>query len=128
MTIDKLSRELFEISTIKMYHYAWNDLTHNGDLQRIKHIKKLYDTTNGSCYWLDYCFGFSFSQWNCGSDGKHYTNDDRLIKNIKAICDEMIGNSQKSTRRFTSHIKLDVDLVVAIGIISIIKSKTSLTW
>lgn len=95
MTIDKLSRELFEISTIKMYHYAWNDLTHNGDLQRIKHIKKLYDTTNGPCYWLDYCFGFSFSQWNCGSDGKHYTNDGRLIQNIKSICNETIGNSQE---------------------------------
>lgn len=95
MVIDKLARKLFGISTVEMYHYAWNDLMHNGDLQRTKHIKELYDTTNKPCYWLDYCFGFSFSQWNCGSDGKHYTNDNRLIQNIKLICDETIGDSPK---------------------------------
>lgn len=30
----------------------------------------------------------TFSQWDCGTDGKHYTDDQRLVNNIKTACQD----------------------------------------
>lgn len=108
MAIDKLARKLFDVSTIAWYHQAWdqifnngssqnvfarslkfgayNQAFNNGDFNQIKQVKKLYDTTDKPLYVTRGTFVFSFSQWNCGSDGKHYTNDQRLVNNIKDVC------------------------------------------
>lgn len=85
MTIDKLARKLFDVSTIDWYHQAWNQIFDNGNPNQIKQTKELYDTTDLPLYAIYKPFVFSFSQWDCGSDGKHYTNDQRLVNNIKTI-------------------------------------------
>lgn len=108
IAIDKLARKLFDVSTIDWYHQAWNQIFDNGSSQnvfarslkfgaynqafnngnfnQIKQAKKIYDTTDLPLYVVCGAFVFSFSQWNFGSDGKHYTNDQRLVNNIKTIC------------------------------------------
>lgn len=88
MTIDKLARKLFDVSTVDWYHQAWNQIFDNGNPDQVKQAKELYDTTKLPLYAIWGPFVFSFSQWNCGSDGKHYTNDQRLVNNIKTICTE----------------------------------------
>lgn len=86
MAIDKLTRKLFDVSTVDEYHKAWNSIFSNGNPGQIKQVKKLYDTTDLPLYVIRGTFAFSFSQWNCGSDSRHYTNDQRLVNNIKTIC------------------------------------------
>lgn len=86
MTIDKLARKLFDVSTVDEYHKAWNIIFDNGNPDQVKQAKELYDTTKLPLYAIWDTFVFSFSQWNCGSDGKHYTNDQRLVNNIKTVC------------------------------------------
>lgn len=86
IAIYKLARKLFDVSTVDWYHQAWNQIFNNGNPDQIKQVKKLYDTTDKPLYVTRGAFVFSFSQWNCGSDGKHYTNDQRLVNNIKTIC------------------------------------------
>lgn len=86
MAIDKLARKLFDVSTIDWYHQAWDLVFDNGNPDQIKRTKKLYDTTGLPLYVSCGSFVFSFSQWDCGSDGKHYTDDQRLINNIKTVC------------------------------------------
>ena len=88
MTIDKLARKLFNVSTVDWYHQAWNFVFDNGNSDQIKQVKNKYDATDLPLYVTRGVFVFSFSQWNCGSDGKHYTNDQRLVNNIKTICTE----------------------------------------
>ena len=86
IAIDKLARKLFDVSTIDWYHQAWNQIFDNGNPDQIKQVKNKYDATDLPLYVTRGVFVFSFSQWNCGSDGKHYTNDQRLVNNIKTIC------------------------------------------
>ena len=86
MAIDKLARKLFDVSTVDWYHQAWNQIFDNGNFNQIKRTKKIYDTTDLPLYVVCGTFVFSFSQWNCGLDGKHYTNDQRLVNNIKDVC------------------------------------------
>lgn len=86
MAIDKLARKLFDVSTIDEYHKLWDSFFDNGNSDQIKQVKELYDTTDLPLYAIWGTFVFSFSQWNCGPDGKHYTNDQRLVNNIKTVC------------------------------------------
>lgn len=108
VAIDKLARKLFDVSTVDWYHQAWNQIFDNGSFQnvfarslkfgtynqafnnakfnQIKQTKKIYDATDLPLYVIRGTFAFSFSQWECGSDGKHYTNDQRLVNNIKDVC------------------------------------------
>lgn len=86
IAIDKLARKLFDVSMVDEYHKAWNSIFSNGNPDQIKRTKKLYDTTGLPLYVSCGSFVFSFSQWDCGSDGKHYTDDQRLINNIKTVC------------------------------------------
>lgn len=110
IVIDKLAQRLFNISTIAMYHNVWKGITDNGNPEQIRKYKFKYDTTNKPFYWLGSPFGFSFSQWNCGSDGKHYTNDDRLIKNIKTMCNDTIGLSQEKYKQIYIPYKIGCGL------------------
>lgn len=86
MAIDKLAHKLFDVSTIAWYRQAWDQIFDNGNSNQIKQVKKLYNTTDKPLYVICGTFAFSFSQWNCGPDDKHYTNDQRLVNNIKDVC------------------------------------------
>lgn len=86
IAIDKLAHKLFDVSTIDEYHKAWNLIFGDNSSHSLKQTEKLYHTTNLPLYVTDGVFVFSFSQWDCGTDGKHYTDDQRLVNNIKTIC------------------------------------------
>lgn len=81
MAIDKLARKLFDASTVELYHRIYAQF-----FAHAKQAKKTRDTADLPVLATVGVFVFSFSQWNCGSDGKHYTDDQLLVKNIKNIC------------------------------------------
>lgn len=88
MAINKLAHKLFDVSTVDLYHKAWNLIFNDNEFYSFKQTEKMYHTTDLPLYVTDGVFIFSFSQWNCGTDGKHYTDDQRLVNNIKTACQD----------------------------------------
>lgn len=82
MAIDKLARKLFNVSTVELYHRVYAQ-----EFAHAKQLGKTRETADLPVLATVGPFVFSFSQWNCGSDGKHYTNDQRLVNNIKTVCE-----------------------------------------
>lgn len=93
MTIDKLAYKLFSVSTVELYHRVYAQYFAQYYAQaKAKQMEKTQDTVDLPALVTVGVFVFSFSQWNCGSDGKHYTNDHLLVRNIKSICkDSAVG-------------------------------------
>lgn len=87
MAIDKLARKLFNVSTVELYHRVYAQ-----EFAHAKQLGKTRETADLPVLATVGAFVFSFSQWDCGSDGKHYTDDHLLVRNIKSICkDSAVG-------------------------------------
>lgn len=94
VVIDKLARKLFNASTIELYHRVYAQ-----EFAPAKQLGKTRDTADLPVLATVGVFVFSFSQWNCGSDGKHYTDDRMLVRNIKSICKDSAIDLDKPYER-----------------------------